>query len=384
MSRKYTSSPAEQKAHYNFIHSIIDDIYATIAPEIGRSSYLGMKHKDIVPRYAYVKDLWNYHVVFPRKEANKNNQEYVISRAELWAKISHEPYAITWPLVNALYLSKDTDDATRLAIVTKHAKRFISMRGKSLFAKDLPIYDVVWNHLGKLDALSVSELAGRPETPKHILYSFAANRINFADLAKNPELDNQLLERLIDSNDGTVWENLLARGKKFSRAHAARMWFNTEEFKGDNLARLYAHPELLPINDISDYLDLKDTKSNFTIVFFEEFLLLTNFDMKVCQRAYKVITKKVVNEEELYLNTEMRVIKLLASTGYIGFLQWIEYVKLIELKRSERQAISIKGELIEKVLSLSEKKDVIDFFKKEHDIDVSGYSKDMIRSLLDW
>jgi hypothetical protein len=288
------------------------------------------------------------------------------------------------PIVNALYLSKDTDDATRLAIVTRHAKNFTAMIGYSLFTRDLPAYDVIWNHLGKLDASSLSEIARRPDTPKKILNKIAENRINFLYLASNPQLDDHIIEKLIDSKDGVVWENLLYRGQEFSRSHAERMWFNANKHGGENLARLYVHPELLPINDLVENLDLKDTNSNFSTTFYQEFLNLGAYEAETCQRAYNVLVKENINNEKASFPLNMRVIKILASTGQIDFPQWVEYVNLLEPKNTPRQINSITSNIIERTLDSQGNKEIIDFFAKEYNIDISGYSTDMVRSILNW
>jgi hypothetical protein len=377
-STGFSFSPPQQQTS-QFHDRLIDEIFSTLAPSLGREERKLITHsKSPEGISSKIAKLWQ------DVKPDYLNSSYALDYQAIWQRIKDEPYTISWPIINAMYFSEGVDNITRKQIIIRNSAN-INRLNDSLFTEPLPVYDVLTPRA--LDSLSPrdrSVLATRTDTPTKILHNLAKDRFLWSVLASNTGIDEVIMAKLVESQDLYIYRNLI-KNKNLTSHMVDFIW---KEAKGKDvslIAELAFHRNasyhLIKTLD-SPSLDLslaesllnayanKDTKKKF----------LSKIVFNIIRNAQKS-TSEGKDAKWLRDDRVNVLLRKLAFSNHITVNEWFSYL-------SEDHGSNIKSGLIIKktiIRSLEFGNNLETFcntFKEEQGIDISGYTVSMIEEML--
>jgi hypothetical protein len=348
--------------------TVVADIFSVLAPNLTSRNIADLATEKLTaPKQEAIISIWE-------KEAPRDNTSSPFYRATLWKHIQEQPTHLIQPILMALYFSYDTEDKIRQEILTKHGTIFKSMF--DIFLKDsLPIGYSIVNIWEGLPFYIKNNLASKPETPIDLLYFIAQDTTLHSALAKNPSADKFIIDEIIKVNAANAYKALFERvpltGKQLEQ-----MWLNSKIY--DMTFFLFFIEENTPSHLIKNF-SFKDTQPSFDKAFFEEYFCDDYLSDKSALKLLSNIPLRLQHD----LHTQV-LVKIFESKS-INVSEWVEYYDAHEEYGAIKEQLdNLKTFILKNLWDETQKDSTIAYFKEAYDVDIAGYSLDMVRSILNW
>jgi hypothetical protein len=359
--RKRFVAPHSIASEYD---AIVAEIFAALAPNVSSRNI-----SEIATGYRMTETEQKALIVLWNKKKTLTN------RFDLWKQVKTQPTRTVLPILMALYFGVKTEEIIRQEILIRHVNFFKNMFDIFL-NNSLPVGSSITSIWSELPPHVRNRLAADVDTPLDILYFIAQDKTLHTILARNSSIDNVIIDMIIKANSGSSYDALL-RTAKLSKKHLEDMWKNYTVYDA-TFFLFFVHPNT-PRHLLQNF-KFNKTSPEFNDSFFKEYIEDDDLSDK---NALTLLSKVPLRKQNRTIYS--KVIEKIFESESVDIADWLEYVNSQEdYGGSKADFTNLKNTVSENMWDDNHKDNTKRYFEKTYDIDVTGYSLNMIRSILDW